>query len=104
MAELGLCDLRECVAGLDGDLFSGEARRARRRQNHLRAGYDVIRIADRRIGGEQLAPAETLSEILLGEFPKGIAALHGHYISFRGVHGIDRRGRLSGREGNGWRP
>jgi len=104
VAELGLRDLGECVAGLDGDLFSGEARRAGRRQNNLRAGYDVIRIGDRRIGGEQLTPAETPSEILLGELPEGIAALHRDYISFRGVHGSDRRERLSGREGNGGRP
>jgi len=99
-----LCDLGECVAGLDGYLFSGEARRTRRRQNNLRAGYDVIRIGNRRIGGEQLTPAETLSEILLGELPEGIAALHGDYISFREVHGSDRRERLSRREGIGGRP
>jgi len=101
---LGLRDLGECVAGLDGDLFCGEARRARRGQNNLRAGYDVIRIGDRRIGGEQFTPTETLTEILFGEFPEGITALHGHDISFRGVHGSDRRERLSGREGNGGRP
>jgi len=103
VAELGLRDLGECVAGLDGDLFCGEARRARRGQNNLRAGYDVIRIGYRRIGGEQFTPTETLTEILFGEFPEGIAALHGDYISSRGVDGSDRGERLSGREGNGGR-
>jgi hypothetical protein len=103
VAELRLGNLGEGVAGAYGVLRGGAARGAGRRQNNLRAGDDAIRIGDQGIGGEQFPPAETFAKILLGEFPERVAALHGHYISSRGVRRSGWRGRLNGREGNGGR-
>lgn len=100
MAKLSLRDLREGVASADGELRSDSARCARGRQNDLRAGDDVIWIGDRGVGGEQFTPAETLAEILFGEFPERVAALDGHYISFRGLRRSEGCGWSNGRESN----
>jgi len=61
----------------------GYTERNRWRQEKLRTGEDAIGIEDAGVGGEQFAPAETGAEILLGEFPEGIAAFHGDYNSLR---------------------
>ena len=51
------------------------------RDDDLRAGEDAIGVANGGVGGEEFAPAESGAEILLGEFPEGVAEPYGHRIS-----------------------
>ena len=49
-AQLRLGDLRKSVSRLHRELDGGPNGRDRRRQNNLRAGHDVIRVEDARVG------------------------------------------------------
>ena len=69
-AKLRLGDLGEGVSRLHRELGCGPNGRDRRRQNNLRAGHNVIRVEDARIGDDQIVPPESVTKVLLGKFPE----------------------------------
>lgn len=79
MPEVSAGDLEEGVAFLHGHRCGGRGG-GRGGEKDLRASFDVVGVVDVRVNGEQVMPAESLTEILLGEFPERVAGLHGDHV------------------------
>jgi hypothetical protein len=102
VAKEGPGDLREGVAFLNDDARGRPESRGYRGQKKARACHDVVGVNDSRIRSEQIMPAKSLAEILLCEFPEGIAWLHRDYVQFRRADGCGPcgSGRLRWRNSN----
>lgn len=77
MTELRTSYARKGIAFLNDDACGRAEASSYRGQKNMGACHNVVGVNDSRIGSEQVVPTEAVAKSFLGEFPEGIAGLHG---------------------------
>jgi hypothetical protein len=96
----GSRNTRKHVALFNGDLEIGFQAGDFGGHHDFRAGGDARGVSNARVSGQQFLPARAAAEILLREFPEGIAGLNDDGMQWRGS--FHRGGRRSDGSSDTW--